>query len=783
MAEYIIRFERAQAMLKDEGVELPTKAVGYLLHRQANLDPELDGRLTAWLAGDYSKDNVLAKLRRLERVHQEGSKKAFVFDDPENPEGDNWGEETQGETYYPEDSEDDKGYIYLGDAEPSEVYEEEDLLEALASYQEVRQRIKDQRLGRKYFKSPGAGKGHFPKGPTAPKGKGKGPPRDGGFGAGRGTGKWNQGGRGKIHVEELKLRTRCRSCGQVGHWSRECPSNRAAPSSSASSASTHGKPGSATSFYWGSGSASGGSPSVAFITLQQVLRRQQEKRNACLQFCGVSTSEGEALVDTAGQDGLIGKPSLLRRCSALRHHGLACKWLNKTAAARGIGGTATTVGVAELPLGLAGVSGILECTVISEDVPLLLPISLMRSLGAEISLPKNTLHLTYVGALCNMNTLHSGHAAVSVLEFGPNGWTLPSQCKGTRVASDFRASSSPVQQHSGFASMREIATPTSQTSFATHVGGAGPEGHQQADRRSATEAQRSSRPSQGGTPKLARHWGQALLFGVLGAAAQCSHAVPGGSCQAGFLAKEPGLLEYYRGSGSHEQGGVLQGLYQPGARAGDYDECEGHPRGEWPDVPPRGTLPQRRRQANWVHCARCLSRWRLTPEAAAQVTGRALQEVAPEPAAKGKAKAKPAATSQIEDSKTAGPMESDYLRVIEDQKEKMQYMQAQLELLTGTTDQIDMAAEACCAIEGSLLSLDARMQQEAQTVITEFRRLKLVEEESRARSRHFPTRDTKDEWIKAADNLRIASGQMNQYYQDMMRQRAQVTSLLLRSGQ
>ena len=173
----------------------------------------------------------------------------------------------------------------------------------------------------------------------------------------------------------------------------------------------------------------------------------------------------------------------------------------------------------------------------------------------------------------------------------------------------------------------------------------------------------------------------------------------------------------------------------------------------------------------------------MTPEAAAQVTGRALQEVAPEPAAKGKAKAKPAATFQIEDSKTAGPMESDYLRVIEDQKEKMQYMQAQLELLTGTTDQIDMAAEACCAIEGSLLSLDARMQQEAQTVITEFRRLKLVEEESRARSRHFPTRETKDEWIKAADNLRIASGQMNQYYQDMMRQRAQVTSLLLRSGQ
>ena len=74
-------------------MELPTKAVGYLLHRQANLGPELDGRLTTWLAGDYSKDNVLAKLRRLERVHQEGAKRAFVFDYSENPEGEDWGDE------------------------------------------------------------------------------------------------------------------------------------------------------------------------------------------------------------------------------------------------------------------------------------------------------------------------------------------------------------------------------------------------------------------------------------------------------------------------------------------------------------------------------------------------------------------------------------------------------------------------------------------------------------------------------------------------------------------
>ena len=48
-----------------------------MLYRQANLDHELDARLTTWLAGDFSLDNVTASLRRLERVSAEGGKKVF----------------------------------------------------------------------------------------------------------------------------------------------------------------------------------------------------------------------------------------------------------------------------------------------------------------------------------------------------------------------------------------------------------------------------------------------------------------------------------------------------------------------------------------------------------------------------------------------------------------------------------------------------------------------------------------------------------------------------------
>ena len=590
LAEYIIRFEKAQAILKDEGVTLPTKAVGYLLHRQANLDAELDGRLTTWLAGDYSKDNVLANLRRLERVHQETGKKVFLGLGEEEPQEEEWPEEAPLDAFYQEDSSEDENYVYLGDGDDGEVFEEEALVEALASYQEARQRIKEQRLGRKFFK-PGFGKQSAGKGRGQHKGKGKGQYKDaGGFGSGRGRWGKGPGGGSKIHIEELKLRTRCRACGQVGHWSRECPSNRGPSSnasSSAASAPSYGKPGSATSFYWGGSNTAG---SASFLTLKEILGAQKQKKVSVASFCGVVTSEGQALVDTAAQDGLIGKPSLLRLCSVLREQGLGCKWLDKSSAARGIGGQATTVGVVEIPMGLAGVSGILECTVISEDVPLLLPISLLRSLGAEINLPKNSLSLTYLGATCSMTTLLSGHAAVSVVDFGPDGWTLPSQCVGTRTAKDFSVNSSLAQQRSGFVSMCKGEASTTVSSFVTHAGGPGAEREPPGGSKT-TQGARShqARPSQ-----LARRWGQAVLLGVLGAATQCSLQLPAEHPSIGGY-EQLGVLDYLRAS-SYQQGGLLQGLHLQGPAAATAEQCEGDPGPGCGDVPPRGPLPQGRRK-------------------------------------------------------------------------------------------------------------------------------------------------------------------------------------------
>ena len=421
LADYLIRAGNAQALLKDEGVDLPSKAAGYLLFRQANLDSELESRLTTWLAGDFSRDNVVANLRRLERVHQEGSKKTFIAD-----LGDQDGEEAgpleEHEAFLYDGPEEDSGedFVYLNEGELADVMDEDEVMEALATYQQVRQHLKDTRLGRKFRRPP----------PLDSKGTGKFGKGFGGKASGYQAGKGKKGGAQsaesrRVHIEQLKLRTRCRNCGQVGHWSKEC---RNAPQSTSSHAGASSTSRSSTSFYWAADSPKQGG-SATFFTFGQARalceNKGVEQVSSECAFIGVATADHQALVDTCAQEGLIGEPALLRLCEALRAQGLRCLWLDKPAAARGIGGAAKTVGVVELPVGLAGVSGVLEATVVAEDVPLLLPVSLLRALGAVLDFPREVLSLTAVSADMPMQALPSGHPAVSVLEFGSTGWQLP----------------------------------------------------------------------------------------------------------------------------------------------------------------------------------------------------------------------------------------------------------------------------------------------------------------------------------------------------------------------
>ena len=357
-AQYVKRMERSFAHLAKEGVDLPDSARKYILFRQASLTEPQEQRLLTWAEGKYTRAEITSALRRLDKVIKDKGKSAYV------------GEASEVEAFHYEgaiESDEDESYVYLVDGDLDTIMDEGEVQEALASYREVRQSLKEQRLRRGYF--PGKGKGKFDP-----------------FGKGR--------GKSKVHIEQLNLRTRCRRCQQVGHWERECrnpPASDRGRTNVSSSASTSSSKGFFVQLAQPSEASTEG-PSNFW--LRQFLAHQKASREAdadsCApsgaykerivssdqqSFCGISTKPFEGVVDTAAEGGLIGLEPLWRLQSALAKHGLKIKWIPKRSTAKGVGGNATVEGVALIPLGLGGVNGILETTVIQGDVPLLLPTS------------------------------------------------------------------------------------------------------------------------------------------------------------------------------------------------------------------------------------------------------------------------------------------------------------------------------------------------------------------------------------------------------------------------
>lgn len=363
------------------------------------------------------------KSSRLEKVSKEKSgSRLYTADDVEAPEDEQgifWG--------HHEGDDDIENYVYVGEGDLNDIYEESELQEALATYQQVRRALRDQRTHRGWHAGgKGGGKVGF-----GPPGKG---------------GSFRLGGKGsRIHIESLKLRTKCAKCGVIGHWARECTS---APDEVARNRAAHGgqAKGGASSMTGKSGFVQVGSTTGSHYVLHEGYdfnmvpfmeiptfgkfyrdRVQGPPHVPPPQFCGLTTEPEFGVVDTAAQSGLIGKAAFGRLSRALASVGLKPRNTNKKGHARGVGGQAVAVGVMELPIGIANVNGILEVTIVEDDVPLLLPVSLLKDLQANIDMNTNTLTLGKFETRTKMSSLPSGHVTVSVMDFDEAGWQVPKE--------------------------------------------------------------------------------------------------------------------------------------------------------------------------------------------------------------------------------------------------------------------------------------------------------------------------------------------------------------------
>ena len=397
--EYIIRQDAAFKELKDEGVTLDDTVKGYIIFRHASLTQVQEDQVTTWTSGQYGREEVIKALRRLEKVHHDKAGKHFITAVDE------------GEDFHPEETfgsfvdDEDENYVWINDGDLEDIFEA-DLQEALATYQEVRKALRDQKVQRNTWKGRGKNK-TFGKGKSGPF---KGP---------------SEAGSRRVHIDMLKLRTKCARCGQVGHWAKECTGTPDAHARRRDGEKDSTK----TGFFVASEKVENAAcfglmgNSVYHFTLGDFIGRASNPP-----FIGIQTASHQGVVATAAQSGLIGEGALERLQGNMKDYGLKGSWTGKQAQARGVGGEVKVVGVIELPLGLGGVSGVLECTVVKEDIPLLLPIRLLRDLHAVVDLAKDQLIILGTHEI-PMNQMPSGHASVKVLEFGPSGWTLPKDAR------------------------------------------------------------------------------------------------------------------------------------------------------------------------------------------------------------------------------------------------------------------------------------------------------------------------------------------------------------------
>ena len=161
----------------------------------------------------------------------------------------------------------------------------------------------------------------------------------------------------------MKTRTRCWKCQELGHIERDCPSSRP---------STRPDPSRPKANFFAS--FGGGSSTEHFMTMHVWATAEL--------FVGVQMAGHEALVDTAAEDGVIGKKSLDRLTFALEKFGLRPFPVANAVAVQcsGIGGKSTVLGQVDVPVGLAGINGLLRLTVLDDTdtftVPALLPINM-----------------------------------------------------------------------------------------------------------------------------------------------------------------------------------------------------------------------------------------------------------------------------------------------------------------------------------------------------------------------------------------------------------------------
>jgi len=234
----------------------------------------------------------------------------------------------------------------------------------------------------------------------------------------------------RLTKEQLMQITRCSNCGERGHWAESCSKPyRSREDREADEKGGTGQKGKTAAFcYLGGPGGTAGLTLTVFRDLGGLARRTASELVAKRMQAGKVREEsdimallvvdaGEAVVDTAAGQALMGEKSLESLSAALRQRGLRVVEVPTTGPApRGVGGRAEVIRSVLVPLCMKGKTGVALFIILRGDIPPLLPIGLLESLEAEMDLKTNQLNLRALGVRTAMRRLPSGHRVISVCD-------------------------------------------------------------------------------------------------------------------------------------------------------------------------------------------------------------------------------------------------------------------------------------------------------------------------------------------------------------------------------
>eukprot|EP00971_Amphidinium_carterae_P120742 2392302-Amphidinium_carterae.1 len=434
--------------------ELHREAIGELIKgkvllRHARLDSSQLQRVHTWLKGDRHFSSVFEALTKLDTELDTGmtTAKAYLVDvDEENehyPAPESWPgadvaddvwwqqqhvsdecewswqpdvSELYSEQYDEGEDSDVDNVFWMHPETLAQPLDEYYLDQTYATFAEVKRQKAALRTNRGFY----AQKGKGPKGPSFKgKGKGKNKGKDKGKADNDAADTWtaqlrhrhqrdqrrHQHKYVRTTREQLTSRVCCWRCQQVGHMAAQCTASKGSSGKGTSKGS-----------YFVSSASSAPEPSLVFQHGFHV----EDNAWWCYTNWTLPTLLAPetvwGVIDTGAINAVCGARTFLALDQCLKHMHLGTRQIQSPRSLGGVGGTCKVLAAAEIPITLgAGRTGLVATAVCSGEIPFLVPLTLLSSLGAQINTSEQQLQWPD-GKVTKLLKMQSGHFGVPLTD-------------------------------------------------------------------------------------------------------------------------------------------------------------------------------------------------------------------------------------------------------------------------------------------------------------------------------------------------------------------------------